>query len=119
MTNRISRSAKLLFTSALLALSIGACAADPDLEPTSADDSALMSTQAQGDEAARTEAAGPANLAASCCSSGGYWCPTNANVEYDYDPPGCGAFTKPRAASLCNSRCSTACRDSGWIDSCN
>ena len=120
MTNlRITRAAKLLFSSAILALSLGACAAEPDLEPTSTDDSALMSTQAQTDESARTEAAGPANLAASCCSSGGYWCATNPNIDYDYDPPGCGAYTKPRAASLCASRCGHACVDSGCIDSCN
>lgn len=55
---------------------------------------------------------------ATCCSSGGYTCPTNSTISFDYDPPGCGAYTKPKAQSMCESLCSTTCRDSGWLPSC-
>lgn len=54
----------------------------------------------------------------SCCSSGTFTCSTNPNIEVDYDPPGCGAWTRLQAQALCNAKCGHACHDSGWINYC-
>jgi hypothetical protein len=51
---------------------------------------------------------------ASCCSDGTFLCRSNPNIEVDYAPPGCGAATKPRAKTLCDSQCGAPCADSGW-----
>lgn len=51
---------------------------------------------------------------ATCCSDGAYFCPSNANIEVDYAPPGCGALTKPNAQTSCRTRCGQACTDTGW-----
>jgi hypothetical protein len=53
-----------------------------------------------------------------CCSSGGYTCPGDPNISVDYDPPGCGPLTKPRAAGVCRYLCGGGCVDSGWQGGC-
>jgi hypothetical protein len=104
----------LSMTLLALACTTGACAAD-DLAPTSSQDEAVSTdTSAVDSQAATTESFG-----GSCCSFGAYTCPTRQlDADFDYDPPGCGIYTKPRAASLCRARCGQACVDSGWQDSC-
>ncbi len=49
----------------------------------------------------------------SCCQSGAYLCPTNSNIEYDYEQPGCGML-KPNAQTACKKACGRACTDTGW-----
>jgi hypothetical protein len=114
----IRRSAKIFLSCVLLSLSLGACAAE-DLEPTSSDEAALST--APSDEAPATQAPVDEALQARpmCCSYGSYDCPSNPDASADYDPPGCGMYTKPRARTICNAHCATACVDSGWFDSCN
>ena len=56
-----------------------------------------------------------------CCSSGYYRCPTASNPDlefFDYDPPRCGVWTRPRAKDECERSCSVTCLDSGWVQSC-
>ena len=56
---------------------------------------------------------------ASCCSSGAYYCPSDPDLDsFDYDPPRCGAMTKPGARSACERACDATCVDTGWISSC-
>jgi hypothetical protein len=113
----IRRSAKIFLSCVLLSLSLGACAAE-DIAPTSSDESALAAAPA--DEAPAAQATGDFAAARPlCCSYGAYECPSNPNATTDYDPPGCGMYTKPRAKTLCTAHCATACVDSGWFDSCN
>jgi hypothetical protein len=55
-------------------------------------------------------------LASGNCSCGGTYLCTSNGFEIDYAPPGCGAATRPNAASTCKSRCGgVACADSGWV----
>jgi hypothetical protein len=108
------RSAKVFFSCILLSLSLGACAAE-DLQPTSSEASEISA--APVDEPAAVQA--PEAQAASCCSFGYYHCSTNLEADADYDPPGCGMYTRPRAASVCRAACGHACVDSGWLDACN
>lgn len=53
-----------------------------------------------------------------CCSWGSYTCSVDASIGYDYDPPGCGTLTKPRAKAVCQAACGATCIDSGWYNGC-
>jgi hypothetical protein len=114
----IRRSAKIFLSCVLLSLSLGACAAE-DLGPTSPDESALSNAPTDEAPAAQAPVDELARPVAMCCSFGGYDCPSNPNISFDYDPPGCGMYTKPRASSLCRQQCGQPCHDSGWLDACN
>ena len=113
----IRRSAKIFLSCVLLSLSLGACAAE-DLQPTTSDEAAVSS--APSDEAPAAQApVDEAAAQATCCSYGAYQCPSNPDATADYDPPGCGMYTKPRARTACAAHCAQACVDTGWLDACN
>ena len=114
---KMMQAMKMCVSGAMLAfLCVGAgCAMDTDVEepgtaaiqaddPALADEASVSSTQ---------QAIG------NCCSGGGFYCAANPEIAYDYDPPGCGAFTRPKASTLCKNQCGTGCVDSGWQDLCN
>lgn len=81
------------FTSSLTALTIAGC-----VEPEAPEG---------------TEPASQA-LSPDCSCWGSYTCPNQPTLDFDYDEPYCGPYTKPQQASRCNAACSVACVDSGW-----
>lgn len=68
-------------------------------------------------EPAEPDSAEPAKeaLVPECDCWGYYRCPNQPTLDFDYDEPTCGPWTKPQQASRCNAACSVACVDSGWI----
>ena len=76
--------------------------------------SGLVACVTQGEPATATDEA----EVATCCQEGSFVCLSNPDIEFDYGQPGCGEALKPRAQSACATRCSHACHDSGWINTC-
>lgn len=113
---KLARRIKTIFTGALLALSFAG--AGYAVQPGSAraaerNEQQLESTTASDGSDLQSSAYG-----GSCCYYGDYTCPTNGNIVWDYDVPGCGPITRPTAASRCKAQCGRACVDSGWLSMC-
>lgn len=117
-------SARIYLTALALLCGLGACVAAevPEAEQEVGTATVAAWTDPVEPVSTRPDDQTALNLSpgagATCCSFGAYYCPRNLDVVVDYDPPGCGALTKPAARRSCDRQCSVSCVDTGWQDAC-